>query len=671
MDAPLFLASSCSQDGSVIKTGPWVNFSPWLFTMQKNIYYLEEKNMIACSGNDIAKMYAGTTIFEEVAFEIHEGDRVGLVGRNGSGKTTLFKLLAGIETPDKGQVHWKKGTRIGYLSQIPEYPEHFSGRDVLLQAFKELTVVERKMKECEQAMAEEKDASRLERYIAEYGVLQEQFSHGGGYEMEASLARVASGLKIEDLLNKRFSSLSGGEKTKVSLGFTLLQNPDFLLLDEPTNHLDIDAVEWLGVFLKEYAGTVIVVSHDRYFLDEIANRIFDLEDGELTSYQTGYSGFVKEKEERLLREFQQYEEQQKKIKKMKEAIKRLREWANQANPPNEGLHKRARSMERALERMEKLDRPILNRKKMNMELDSAQRSGKDVVVVKGASKHFGSQTLFEDAHLHIQFQERTAIVGSNGSGKSTLLKMILGEVPADAGEVRIGSNVKIGYLSQHIQPGSEDETVLEAFRNEVSVAEGEARNILAGFLFYGHAVFRRVSKLSGGEKMRLRLAQLMYQDINFLILDEPTNHLDIESREVLEEALQDYKGTILAVSHDRYFLNKLFTRIGWIENRQLLTFAGSYDWAKGKRAEKKQAAATEEKPAKKKPAVRREDQKVSSVNPEQTEKDIMLIEAEISALDSRLGAEKDLSALQNMFREKEELEQRREELYGKLEECLS
>ncbi|AGX02629.1 MULTISPECIES: ribosomal protection-like ABC-F family protein [Bacillus] len=627
--------------------------------------------MIACSGNDIAKMYAGTTIFEEVAFEIHEGDRVGLVGRNGSGKTTLFKLLAGIETPDKGQVHWKKGTRIGYLSQIPEYPEHFSGRDVLLQAFKELTVVERKMKECEQAMAEEKDASRLERYIAEYGVLQEQFAHGGGYEMEASLARVASGLKIEDLLSKSFSSLSGGEKTKVSLGFTLLQNPDFLLLDEPTNHLDIDAVEWLGVFLKEYDGTVIVVSHDRYFLDEIANRIFDLEDGELTSYQTGYSGFVKEKEERLLREFQQYEEQQKKIKKMKEAIKRLREWANQANPPNEGLHKRARSMERALERMEKLDRPILNRKKMNMELDSAQRSGKDVVVVKGASKHFGSQTLFEDAYLHIQFQERTAIVGSNGSGKSTLLKMILGEVPADAGEVRIGSNVKIGYLSQHIQPGSEDETVLEAFRNEVSVAEGEARNILAGFLFYGHAVFRRVSKLSGGEKMRLRLAQLMYQDINFLILDEPTNHLDIESREVLEEALQDYKGTILAVSHDRYFLNKLFTRISWIENRQLLTFAGSYDWAKGKKAEKKQASFTKEKLAKKKPAVHRAVQKVSSENPEQTEKDIMLIEAEISALDGRLEAEKDLSALQNMFREKEELEQRREELYRKLEECLS
>lgn len=627
--------------------------------------------MIACSGNDIAKMYAGTIIFEEVAFEIHEGDRVGLVGRNGSGKTTLFKLLAGIETPDKGQVHWKKGTRIGYLLQIPEYPEHFSGRDVLLQAFKELTVVERKMKECEQAMAEEKDASRLERYIEEYGVLQEQFAHGGGYEMEASLARVASGLKIEDLLNKSFSSLSGGEKTKVSLGFTLLQNPDFLLLDEPTNHLDIEAVEWLGLFLKEYEGTVIVVSHDRYFLDEIASRIFDLEDGEMTSYQTGYSGFVKEKEERLLREFQQYEEQQKKIKKMKEAIKRLREWANQANPPNEGLHKRARSMERALERMEKLDRPILNRKKMNMELDSAQRSGKDVVVMEGASKHFGRQTLFEDAYLHIQFQERTAIVGSNGSGKSTLLKMILGEVPADAGEVRIGSNVKIGYLSQHIQPGSEDETVLEAFRNEVSVAEGEARNILAGFLFYGHAVFRRVSKLSGGEKMRLRLAQLMYQDINFLILDEPTNHLDIESREVLEEALQDYKGTILAVSHDRYFLNKLFTRISWIENRQLLTFAGSYDWAKGKKAEKKQASFTKEKLAKKKPAVHRAVQKVSSENPEQTEKDIMLIEAEISALDGRLEAEKDLSALQNMFREKEELEQRREELYRKLEECLS
>lgn len=275
------------------------------------------------------------------------------------------------------------------------------------------------------------------------------------------------------------------------------------------------SVEWLGQFLKEYKGTVVIVSHDRYFLDDVVTKMLDLEDGEITSYIGNYSVFVKEKEERLLKEFQAYEEQQKKIKKMKEAIKRLREWANRANPPNEGLHKRARNMERALERMEKLDRPILNRKKMNLEMEVADRSGKDVVVIKGVNKSFGQHLLFQDVHLHIQFRERVAMVGENGTGKSTLIKMLLGQEQADSGEVKIGSNVKVGYLSQHIFPNKKDETVIELFRDEIKLTEGEARHILARFLFYGHSVFRKVSQLSGGEKMRLRLAQMMYQDLNF------------------------------------------------------------------------------------------------------------------------------------------------------------
>ncbi|CAM3794462.1 ribosomal protection-like ABC-F family protein [Mesobacillus zeae] len=538
--------------------------------------------MIACSVNQVKKMYGGSSVFDNISFEIMEKDRVGLVGRNGSGKTTLLRLLAGEEVPDSGQISWKKNCKIGYLAQIPDFNNSFTTNDVLKTAFSDLQQIEDKMRKLEEDMGRETNEGKLQKFMNEYGSLQEYFIFNGGYETEASIKKIVKGLNIDDLLDKQFSILSGGEKTKVGLALILLKNPGFLLLDEPTNHLDLMAVEWLGSFLKDYNGTVIVISHDRYFLDEVATRVMDLEDGEISCYHTNYSGFVKEKEERLLREFHAYEEQQKKIKKMKEAIKRLREWANRANPPNEGLHKRARNMERALERLEKLNRPALNRKKMNLEMVSSNRSGKDVIMLQGVSKKFGEKLLFRNVNMHLIYQQRAAIVGENGTGKSTLIKLILQQLHPDEGEVRVGSNVKIGYLSQHIFSDTEDETVIEAFRNEVIVTEGEARQILAKFLFYGHMVFRKVAQLSGGERMRLRLAQLMYQDMNVLILDEPTNHLDIESREVLEDALDDYNGTILAVSHDRFFLNKLFEKVYWIESKEVHCFEGNYTWAKEK-----------------------------------------------------------------------------------------
>ncbi|MEW8985777.1 MAG: ABC-F family ATP-binding cassette domain-containing protein, partial [Bacillus sp. (in: firmicutes)] len=410
-----------------------------------------------------------------------------------------------------------------------------------------------------------------------------------------------------------------------------------------------------------------MVSHDRYFLDDVVTKMLDLEDGEITSYIGNYSVFVKEKEERLLKEFQAYEEQQKKIKKMKEAIKRLREWANRANPPNEGLHKRARNMERALERMEKLDRPILNRKKMNLEMEVADRSGKDVVVMKGVNKSFGQQLLFQDAHLHIQFRERVAMVGENGTGKSTLIKMLLQQEQADSGEVKLGSNVKVGYLSQHIFPDKKDETVIELFRDEIKVTEGEARHILARFLFYGHSVFRKVSQLSGGEKMRLRLAQMMYQDLNFLILDEPTNHLDIESREVLEEALEEFNGTILAVSHDRYFLDKLFDRIYWIKDKRLYQFAGGYQWARQKLLDM-QPQKIETPGTSKKTRVTDTVKKASTVTIEEIESRIEKVEAHLKDLNEQLQLEEELSIIQELYSEKETLESHVEELYSQLEE---
>jgi ATP-binding cassette, subfamily F, member 3 len=630
--------------------------------------------MITCSVNHISKMYGGNLIFQDMSFEINEKDRVGLVGRNGSGKTTLLRLIAGMEEPDSGKIHWRKGLRIGYLAQIPVFEADMSVRDVLGTAYDELIAVQAEMQKLEEEMAAAaEDSVRLDRLLQKYGVLQETFTLGGGYEMDANIDRIANGLNITALLNSNFNSLSGGEKTKAGLALSLLRSPDLLLLDEPTNHLDIMAAEWLAEFLNSYEGTVIIISHDRYFLDETATKILDMEDGEIELYHANYSGFLKEKEEKLLREFQAYEEQQKKIKKMKEAIKRLRDWANRSNPPSSALHKRATNMERALARMEKLDRPILNRKKMNFELETGGRSGKDVLVIKDAQKYFGERELFSGVNLQLQYQDRAAIVGENGSGKTTLLKFIQGQLAPDQGEAKLGSNVKIGYLSQHMELSKKEGTVLEAFRSEVVMNDGEARNVLAGFLFYGPAVFKKVSQLSGGERMRLRLAQLMHQDLNFLILDEPTNHLDIDSREVLEEALEGFEGTLLAVSHDRFFLNKLFEKIYWLERGELTEIEGDYDRARMKMAEwRKQhedSAVTEKNAPIRQPApVKAVKDATNPVDEGKLLDRIEALETEIAMLESKMTEIADVEALQKLYTEKEMMDQERDGLYLLLEE---
>ncbi|ADY19478.1 ABC-F type ribosomal protection protein [Bacillus paranthracis] len=625
--------------------------------------------MTICSVNNVTKSFGGNIIFENISLEIKNGERVGLVGRNGSGKTTIFQLLTGMESLDAGAIHMKKGTRIGHVAQIPKFDESMTVYEVLSSAFKIEKELEREMRTLEKDMAEEQESSVLQKLMERYGIIQEKFAFLGGYEIEANIMKVANGLQVTELFPRSFVEISGGEQTKVSLAYMLLQKPDLLLLDEPTNHLDLFAVEWLEQFLKEYNGTVMVISHDRYFLDEVVTKIFDLEDGEIHVYHTNYSRFVEEKEERLLQEFQAYQEQQKKIKKMKEAIKRLREWANQANPPNEGLHKRARSMERALERMEKLKKPILERKQMGLQFEGQERSGKDVVVMKEVSKGFAEHLLFNEANLHVRFQERAAIVGRNGTGKTTLLKLLLEEIEPDAGEIRIGSSVKIGYLSQHAY-GNMKSNVLEAFRECVAVTEGEARHILAKFLFYGPAVFKKVTQLSGGEKMRLRLAQLMYQDINFLILDEPTNHLDIESREVLEEALEQYNGTILAVSHDRYFLNKLFEKTYWIDERKLFEFAGNYAWARQKWEEKLETQVIKQQRQGRKSMETVPVKKKEVRNIEEIETELMHVEEDIYTLECKMEQVVDVEMLEQLYEEKTKKELLRAELYNALENIM-
>lgn len=526
-------------------------------------------------------MLGGNIIFENLSLEIQTGDRVGVVGRNGSGKTTLFKLIAGIEQVDSGSIHFKKGTKIGYLSQIPTFDHPVTGHDVLKSAFTELIEIEKKLQQLEVKLASA-EIEQMERLLSQYGELQETFIQRNGYAMNSEIEKVINGLQLRKFVDRDFADMSGGEQTKTMLGRLLLSNPDLLLLDEPTNHLDLFAVEWLEQYLSEYDGTVVIVSHDRAFLDCVVGKIADLEEGELQLYHGNYSSFAQQKEERLLREFQDYEEQQKKIKKMKEAIKRLKIWANEANPPNAGLHRQARNMERALERMEKIRKPLIDPKKMALSFEASDRSGKEVVVMEGVCKSFGEQQILFDADLHIYWKDRAAIVGQNGSGKSTILKLLTSQLHADEGTCKLGSNVKTGFLSQHFEVKNPKARLIDVFREEVSVEEGEARHILAKFMFYGPDVFKRMGDLSGGERMRLRLAQLMHQDVNFLLLDEPTNHLDIESREVLEDALEDFTGTILAVSHDRYFLNKLFTRTAWLEEGDLTLFEGPFDWARAK-----------------------------------------------------------------------------------------
>lgn len=611
-----------------------------------------------CTVQNITKMLGGNIIFEKLSLAIKTGDRLAIVGRNGSGKTTLFKLLAGIEKPDEGSIHFKKGTSVGYLAQIPSYSEDVTGLDVLHYAFEKITALQQKMIQMEKQMATI-GAAEMERLLQQYGEVQEQFTLLGGYTMESEIEKVVQGLQLTRFINQPFASLSGGEQTKIMLGKILLSDPDVLLLDEPTNHLDLFAVEWLEQYLIGYSGTVVIISHDRYFLDQVVTKIADLEEGELSLYHGDYSAFILEKEAKLMREFQHYEEQQKKIKKMKDAIRRLRQWANEAVPPNPKLFRQARNMERALERMIKVRKPLIDPKKMELSFEFASRSGKEVVMMKNVYKSFGENVLLEDAQLNLYWKERVAIVGRNGSGKSTILHLLLGNLPIDNGEARLGSNVRVGYLSQYFEIQNPKARLIDVFRSELNLVEGDARHILAKFMFFGPDVFKRIGDLSGGERMRLRLAQLMHQDINLLILDEPTNHLDIESREVLEDALGDFDGTILAVSHDRYFLNKLFPKTVWLEQGQLTTFEGSYDWARIKWEEQVAIEIPFKNEKQEKPTYKRS---AGGSVERKIEEEIQAVEKEISNLKEQIEIEEDWETYEKLLKAIESNEMKIEKL---------
>ncbi|AKC77288.1 ABC-F family ATP-binding cassette domain-containing protein [Staphylococcus sp. EG-SA-6] len=532
------------------------------------------------NATDVTKKFLDETLFDNVKLTLNSGDTIGLVGRNGEGKTTLLRLLCGSESPTTGIISWKKNIKIGYLDQIPNYADNEKVYTCLKSVFGELNIISEQLKLLEEKMS--MDVNDIDELMLRYGNLQSYYEEHGGYEIDAKIRRVASGLNITHLLESQWKDLSGGERTKVGIAQILIKPTDLLLLDEPTNHLDFKSIEWLTNYIKNYHGATVVVSHDRYFLDETVNQIIEIDQKNLYPYNGNYSYFVEEREKRLLIEFEAYKTQQKKIKKLKASIKQLRMWASQSNPPNAAMYRRAKSMEKSLNRIKRLDKPILNSKNMKMELEDATRVSNRVIEMEDVTKTY-DKLLFEKVNMLVRRGEHIAIIGDNGTGKSTLLKIILGVVSIDNGTIKTANNLKIGYLSQHeFENDADNNTVLNKFREEVNVSEAEARHILADFMFYGKDVFKKVGDLSGGEKIRLRWAQIVHTDYNLLILDEPTNHLDIEAKEIIEDALLNYEGSIITVSHDIYFLNKLFNTTYLLKNKSLKKFEGNYNYIKEK-----------------------------------------------------------------------------------------
>ena len=541
--------------------------------------------MIELALNKLQKYYGATMVLEDITFEVMTRDRVGIVGDNGCGKTTLFKIIMGIEGYEKGMLTVRKGATLGYLEQVPNFPEGYRVMDVLQEAFKELLELEGSMKLLEKklAAAEEEEAERI---LKSYSELQITFEGLGGYEREEKLSKVCTGLKIgEEFLDQEFHKLSGGEKTTVILGKILLESPDILLLDEPSNHLDLEALEWLEDYLKEYRGVVLLISHDRYFLDKVATKIVEIEDMVSTTYQGNYTAYVKEKERQLQLQLADYEDQQKKIKAMEKSIAQLRDWGQRGDNPK--FFKKAASMQKMLDRMEKVQKPVFDRSSISINVNSGGRSGNEVIIIEALSKSYGSKNLLDKADLLIRQGEAVGLIGSNGSGKSTLIKILLGYEKEDSGLAELGSSTLLAYLPQNVTFDDNNKTVLDTFREDIVMTEGKAREYLARYMFYGEGVFKKLSGLSGGERSRLKLAMIMYHPVNLLILDEPTNHLDIASREELEELLKSFKGTILFVSHDRQFINNIATRVVELKDGKLISYEGDYEYYKEKSLELK------------------------------------------------------------------------------------
>ena len=586
---------------------------------------------------------------------------MGILGHNGCGKTTLFRILVGELRPDEGEVMIAPSKRLGLISQIPVYPEGWTTEQVLKDAHRHLYQIAERMEELSLAM--ERDSSKA--LLAEYDRLQEDFRRLGGYDMDTDRSRVANGLDISPaMLHQSFDSLSGGEKTRVNLARLILEDTDILLLDEPTNHLDLHATEWLEDYLLGFKGTVLVISHDRYFLDKVVQRSIEIDEGKAEFYSGNYSFYVEERQRRFEEKLKKYEKDQAKIEQLTRAAEQMHLWAFMGN---DKLHKRAFSMEKRIEKLSQSEKPQ-EQKKLNVKFKQREFNGDEVLVMEDVSKGFGDRTLFSDLSLTVTGGERIALIGDNGTGKSTLVKLIMGEETPDSGYLYKGPAVRSAYLPQQVRFSVEERSALDTMLYDCRCQPQQARDRLAAFGFKGEDVFTPVGALSGGEKSRLRLCMLMGSDINFLILDEPTNHLDIASREWMEDALSDYEQTLLFVSHDRYFIEKFATRIWALSDGKITDFRGGYEaycqW-KSRQQVYAQAEKRQEKEKKPKPQRPKNNDKAIA----RTERDIQRLEEKIAALD-QLAEENgsDYQKLMEIAAEKETLETELMELYEKWEE---
>ena len=622
--------------------------------------------MIDISVSSLVKSFElGKNILDGLTFTVNSGERVGILGHNGCGKTTLFRILAGEIGWDEGEVMVAPSKRLGLISQIPVYPDGWTTEDVLRSAHKRLYEISDRLDELGLLMEHDQSPALLQ----EYDRLSDDFRRLGGYDMDTARNRVANGLDIPAAMREQpFDSLSGGEKTRVNLARLILEDTDILLLDEPTNHLDLHATEWLEDYLLHFKGTVLSISHDRWFIDRVAQRCIEIVDGKAEFYSGGYSFYLEERQRRFEEKMRKYEKDQAKIEQLTRAAEQMHLWAFMGN---DKLHKRAFSMEKRIEKLSHTEKPT-EQKKLSVKFRQREFEGDEVLVMEGLSKSFGVKKLFSGLDLTVTGGERIALIGDNGTGKSTLVKLIMGDETPDAGYVYRGPAVRTAYLPQMVSFSVPERSAYDTMLYDCRCQPQEARDRLAAFGFRGDDVFTPVGTLSGGEKSRLRLCMLMGADINFLILDEPTNHLDIASREWMEDALSDYEQTLLFVSHDRYFIEKFATRIWALADGRITDFRGGYSefcqWRDRQEVfrQNERAAQKKKEPKaepKKKP-VQGNDKAIAKA-----EREIAKLEAKIAALDAEAEANgSDYQKLMELSAEREGLENELLELYEQWEE---
>ena len=618
--------------------------------------------MIDISVSSLVKSFEiGKNILDGLSFSVNSGERVGILGRNGCGKTTLFRILVGEIGYDEGEVMIAPSKRLGLISQIPVYPADWTTEDVLRDAHKRLYALSAKI-DALAAQMEHDDSPAL---LGEYDRLSEDFRRLGGYSMGTDRNRVANGLDIPAAMRAQlFSSLSGGEKTRVNLARLILEDTDILLLDEPTNQLDLHATEWLEDYLLHFKGTVLVISHDRWFLDKVVQRSIEINEGRAELYSGNYSFYVEERQRRFEEKLKKYERDQAKIEQLTRAAEQMHLWAFMGA---DKLHKRAFSMEKRIEKLSQSERPA-EQKKLNVKFRQREFEGDEVLVAEDVSKSFGERTLFSAIDLLVRGGERVALIGDNGTGKSTLVKLIMGEETPDTGYLYRGPAVRTAYLPQIVSFSDESRSALDTMLYDCRCQPQEARDRLAAFGFRGESVFTPVGTLSGGEKSRLRLCMLMGADINFLILDEPTNHLDIASREWMEDALSDYEQTLLFVSHDRYFIEKFATRIWALADGKITDFRGGYgDYCKWR--ERQEVFAQTERNTTRKKAVKKEPSPNKERASAKLEREIAKLEEKAAELERQCGEySADYQKLMELDAQKKDLDDELMLLYEKWEE---